>query len=178
MATSSRSEESPRAYARGGGGGDLVVPVLAGAFALYFLYDTWDLAWEARINGLLIGLPLLGLVALKISMVLSQALRGSVTLDLGELGARNVNQAKRAALIAIFVAFALLLEHLGTTLSLFLALLLSLVTLGVRRPSLLIFVPVGTSLFVYTLFILFLRKRFPSGPVEWFLDALLRGGSA
>jgi hypothetical protein len=173
----SGSSDGPRATVRGGGG-DLIIPVLAGAFAVYFLYDTWDLAWEARINGLLIGLPLLSLVALKVSLVLSQALQGRLTLDLGELGARNVNQAKRAALIAIFVGFALLLEHLGTTLCLFLALLLSLLTLGVRRPSLLVFVPVGTSLFVYTLFILFLRKRFPSGPVEWFLDALLHGGGA
>lgn len=157
-------------------GADLLIPAAAGLFALYFFWDTWALKWEARINGILIGVPLLSLVALKIASTIIAVFKGSASIRLGALAAWTRDQRRRLLLFTVFAGFALLIGWLGVTLSLFLALLASLWILDVRGPAVLALVPAGTAALVYILFIAVLDKRMPYGPVEYLFASLLGGG--
>lgn len=158
-------------------GADLVIPALAALFAFYFFWDTWRLDWEARINGFLIGIPLLVLVAVKAASVLVRVGRGGATLGLGTLVRWDDNQRRRLTLLAILVGLALTLPALGVTLGLFLALVLSMLTLGVRSVPVLALVPTVASGTVYLLFIVLLHKRMPYGPIENGLALLFQGAS-
>ncbi|MCT7376669.1 tripartite tricarboxylate transporter TctB family protein [Chelativorans salis] len=157
-------------------GADLLIPAVAGLFALYFFWDTWNLKWEARINGILIGVPLLGLIVLKIASMAIAITEGRASMRLGSIAAWTPDQRRRLVLLAVFAGFAMLIGWLGVTLSLFLALLASLWILDVRSPALLVLLPAGTAALVYVLFIAVLDKRMPYGPVENLLAPLLVGG--
>ena len=158
-------------------GSDLIVPVLAAVFAFYFLWDTRNLIWEARLNGILIIVPLLALVVFQVGRILLRARSGQATLAIGGLAEWNVNQRKRLLLIGIFFALAVTINQLGVTLALFLSLLGCLWVLGVRRPLVLTLVPTVTALSVYLLFIALLDKRMPYGPVEWLLAPIFNRGA-
>ncbi|WP_159586649.1 tripartite tricarboxylate transporter TctB family protein [Chelativorans xinjiangense] len=168
-------ETSPSAQRRALGA-DLLIPVFAGLFALYFFWDTWGLKWEARINGILIGVPLLGLIVLKITSTVIAATKGEASMRLGTITAWSPDQRRRLLLFAVFAGFAMLIGWLGVTLSLFFALLAGLWILDVRSPAVLALLPAGTAALVYVLFIAVLDKRMPYGPVENLLAPLLVGG--
>lgn len=158
-------------------GSDLIIPLLAAVFALYFLWDTRNLVWEARLNGVLIIVPLLGLVVFQVGRILLSVRSERSTLAFGELLEWNVNQRKRLLLLAIFFGLAITINHLGVTLALFLSLLGCLSVLGVSRPIVLTLVPTLTALSVYLLFIALLDKRMPHGPIEWLLAPLFNRGA-
>ncbi|WP_163269487.1 tripartite tricarboxylate transporter TctB family protein [Chelativorans alearense] len=171
-----QSRETSPSARRQASGADLLIPIFAGLFALYFFWDTWGLKWEARINGILIGVPLLGLIVLKIASTVIAVAEGKASMRLGTIIAWSPDQRQRLLLFAVFTGFAVLIGWLGVTLSLFLALLASLRILDVRSPAVLALLPAGTSALVYILFIAVLDKRMPYGPVENMLAPLLTGG--
>ncbi len=154
-------------------GAALVVPLLAAALTAYFLIDSSRLVWEARANGTVIGVILLGLVALQLFRIGREVLATRATPGFGDLVERSPLQAQRLGLIAIMVVFILLAPWVGTTGGLFLSLFLSMVVLGVRSPAILLGVSTAVGATVYILFIYLLDSRLPTGPVEAAIGALL-----
>lgn len=153
-------------------GGDLIIPVMAGGFTLYFLAETNHLAWEARANGVVIGGLLLLLIALQIGRTVLRRFIGHGNLGLGDLGTRDAVQVKRLAIIAVLILFVGTIGYLGTSLALFLTMGALMWILGVRKPTTLLMGSVGIAAVVYLGFILFLGTRLPRGPVENLLAAL------
>lgn len=157
-------------------GGDLVIPILAAAFTIYFLITTAGLDWEARANGVLIGVTLLVLVALQVGQTALKVATGGATLGLGELAEATPAQGRRLALIAILAAFIGTLPWLGTSLGLTLTMAASMAVLGVRSPRVLAGVSLGTAAAVYLLFIALLGAQLPAGPVEDLIARLSGAG--
>jgi hypothetical protein len=151
-------------------GADLVIPALAAAFAAYFLYSVAGLAWEARANGVLIGVTLLVLIAAQAARILLQLRRGTGDLGLEPLLAPRNALGRRLALAAVAVAFIATLPWLGLTLGLLVAMLAALWVSGVRRPAALALVPLGVAASAYLLFIFVLDSEFPHGPIERLLS--------
>ena len=147
-------------------GADLVIPALAGAFAVYFLFSVADLAWEASANGVLIGVILLVLVAAQLARIGLKIARGEGSLDLEPLWAPREALLRRLGLVVITIAFITTLQWLGLTLGLLLALGGALWASGVRRRTTLILVPVAVAASAYLLFIVVLQSEFPHGPIE------------
>jgi hypothetical protein len=154
-------------------GGDLIIPILAAAFTLYFLVDSADLVWEARANGTVIGVVLLALIAAQIVRMASALRAGRATLGLGPFAALDVAQRKRIALLIVLVVFVATIHWLGTTLGVFLAMLASMWALGYRDPGRSTLIAAVTAAAVYLLFIALLQTRLPAGPVERLLAPLL-----
>jgi hypothetical protein len=153
-------------------GGDLIIPILAAAFTVYFLVDSADLVWEARANGTVIGVVLLGLIAVQVARMASALRAGRATLSLGPFAALDEAQRKRIALLIVLVVFVATIHWLGTTLGVFLTMLAAMWALGYRdlgRSTLIAAVTAGT---VYLLFIALLQTRLPAGPVERLLAPL------
>ena len=155
-------------------GADLVIPALALAFATYFFVDIYDLAWEAKANGVLIGTILLVLIAIQLARLGLVLARGGGRLGFATLlGPREVLPA-RLALVGITVAFIAAAPWLGLTLALFLAMAAALRAMGLKswKKNLLLSFIVAAS--AWGLFIALLDSDMPRGPVEGLLSKMMR----
>ena len=153
-------------------GADLVIPALALGFAAYFFFSIADLAWEAKANGVLIGVILVVLIAAQLARIGTRLARGEGDLRIDPLWLPRDALGKRIAMVVLTVAFIAALEWLGLTLSLLLAMLAALHVMGVRKPSTLLWVSAAVAAAAYLLFIATLDSAFPHGPIEKLLAAL------
>ena len=158
-------------------GADLIIPLLAAGLTIYFLASTSSLVWEARANGTVIGAVLLILIAMQALKVGRQLRARQGILSLGDLVERSPVQAQRLGLFAIMTLFILVIPWVGTTLGLLLSMLAGMWILGVRDLRYLFGVSFAVAATVYILFMVLLKSRLPSGPLEAVLGSLLWGGS-
>lgn len=154
-------------------GADLIIPGLALAFALYFFASTFDLLWEAKANGVIIGTALVILIAFQTGRVALQVMRGEGGLGLDPIWQPREMAWKRVGLVATTALFIAAMPWLGLTLALWLGILAQLWIIGVRRKKILFWLPTATAAAVYALFIAVLDSGFPHGPIENLLAPLL-----
>ena len=147
-------------------GADLVIPLLALCFAIYFFWSITDLAWEAKANGVVIGVALIALVVVQVVRIAYAVAQGRGDLRTDPLWQPGDVLRKRLGMVAVTVAFILLLQVLGLTLSLFSAMAVALWIMGVRKPSLILGIAFGVAAAAYLLFIAALDAGFPHGPIE------------
>lgn len=147
-------------------GADLVIPALALGFAVYFFWSIADLAWEAKANGVAIGTALVALLAIQIARIAVQVAKGEGDLRADPLWQPSDVLAKRVGMVLVTIAFIAVLEILGLTLSLFAAMAAALVIMGVRRPSVVLWISFAVAAAAYLLFIAVLDSAFPHGPIE------------
>jgi hypothetical protein len=147
-------------------GADLVIPALALGFALYFFWSIADLAWEAKANGVVIGAALIVLVVAQVARIALAVAQGRADLRTDTLWQPRDVLVKRLGMVAITVAFILLLQVLGLTLALFVSMAAALWLMGVRRPGLLLGIAFGVAASAYLLFIAVLDAGFPHGVIE------------
>lgn len=154
-------------------GADLLVPALALGFAAYFFFSIADLAWEAKANGVMIGAVLVALVAAQLARIAAGLAHGEGDLRADPLWQPRDALVKRLGMVLITVAFIAVLEWLGLTLALLIAMLAALRVMGVRKLSQLLWVSSAVAASAYLLFIAILDSAFPHGPVERLLAPLL-----
>jgi hypothetical protein len=147
-------------------GADLVIPVLALGFAIYFFWSIADLAWEAKANGVVIGAVLVGLVAVQLTRIAIDVAKGRGDLRTDPLWRPREVLFKRIGMVGVTIAFIALLQLLGLTLSLFVAMAAALVIMGVRRASTVLLISLAVAAAAYLLFIALLDSSFPHGPIE------------
>jgi Tripartite tricarboxylate transporter TctB family len=151
-------------------GADLVIPVLALGFALYFFWSIADLAWEAKANGVVIGAVLVGLAVLQIGRIAVDVVKGRGDLRTDPLWQPREVLFKRIGMVLVTIAFIALLQLLGLTLSLFVAMAAALIIMGVRRVSTVLLISLAVAAAAYLLFIAVLDSSFPHGPIEKLLS--------
>jgi Tripartite tricarboxylate transporter TctB family len=151
-------------------GADLVIPLLALGFAIYFFWSITDLAWEAKANGVVIGAALIALVVIQVARIALAVTQGQGDLRTDPLWQPADVLWKRLGMVAVTVAFILLLQVLGLTLSLFAAMAVALWLMGVRRVSVVLGISFGVAAAAYLLFIAVLDAGFPHGLIEKLLS--------
>jgi len=158
-------------------GQELIIPALAVGFTGYYFWTVEELAWEAKANGIVVGAILLVLVALLLARIGWQVSRGEATLGVS-LGGDPAADRQRLALLGLCAAFLALLPALGTSIALGLMLFACMRVLGARHWPSLIGVSVVTPLLVWATLIVGIGTRFPRGPFEQAMAALLGLGGA
>ena len=153
-------------------GADLVIPALALGFAIYFFFSIADLAWEAKANGVVIGIALIALVVVQLARIALAVAQGRGDLRTEPLWLPRDVLGKRIGMVLVTVAFIALLQTLGLTLSLLVAMAAALVIVGVRKVSIVLGISFGVAAAAYALFIALLDAGFPRGPVEQLLARL------
>jgi hypothetical protein len=153
-------------------GADLVIPALALGFAVYFFWSIDDLGWEAKANGVLIGTVLIVLIAIQLARAGTQFAQGTGDLRADPLWLPRDVLGKRVGMVLTAVVFIAVLEWLGLTLSLLLAMGIALWLMGVRKPATIAGVSFAVAAAAYLLFIAILDSAFPHGPVEQLLARL------
>ncbi len=153
-------------------GADLVIPLLALAFAVYFFISIADLAWEAKANGVLIGTVLVVLIGLQAVRIGTRLVRGTGVLSFDRLLQPHYAQGKRIGMVLLTVLFIATIKWLGLTLALFLAMAASLYVMGVRKRAHLFWVSFAVAAAAYLMFVAALDSDIPHGPVEKLIAAL------
>ncbi len=147
-------------------GADLVIPLLALAFAAYFFWSIVDLVWEAKANGVVIGTVLVALVLVQLARIGLRVVRGEADLRTDPLWEPRDVLGKRIGMVLVTIAFIVLLQVLGLTLALFVAMAAGLWIMGVRKPARLLAISFGVAATAYLLFIVALDAGFPHGLIE------------
>jgi len=154
-------EEKPRALAA-----DLVIPVVALAFTLYFFYSTRELGWEARANGLIVGALLIILGVVQIGRVVVDYVRKRGTFSFGPLVEPTDVFHKRLGMLAITILFVAMLPWLGLGIGLFAAMAASLALMGVRPYARVLKVSAIITVVCWIGFVVVLDVGLPQGPLE------------
>jgi hypothetical protein len=154
-------------------GADLIIPGTASALAVYYLVSTADLAWEARATGTTIAMILLALSALLLFRSFGLAIAGRIRLGFGDLFEASSFNAQRVALIVLAALFVAAIHWAGTTLGIFVLLILMMLVTGVRSPRQIVLIATASAMTVYLLFIYLLNSRMPRGYLEGLLGQIL-----
>ena len=161
--------EPPKAY-----GADLVIPVLAAAFTIYFLYTIAGLEWEAKANGIFVGVALLALVAVQVVRSVIGIARGRGRLTFGPLLEPREALPRRLGMMAITIAFVVTVPWLGLGLGLFIALAAGFAVMGVRPWRRLLLTSFIVAAVSTVLFNAVLDTGLPKGPVEKLVERIAR----
>jgi len=153
-------------------GDELVLPIVALLFALYYFYTIKDLAWEAQINGFLIGSVLILLVLIFLARTGLEVIRRQASLEFSDLFRWGPFQAARLGLFGLAVAYVLVIPYAGYTLTTLAFLAAAMFVLGVRSLVKILGISLILSFTGYYLFIALLDTRFPPGPVEKLIETL------
>ncbi|HZD89313.1 MAG TPA: tripartite tricarboxylate transporter TctB family protein [Pseudolabrys sp.] len=148
-------------------GGQLIIPVAAIAFTLYYFTTILDTPWTAQVSAFCVGTVLLGLCVTFVAWQIYEQRRGRVTFGLGELFTHADIRSGRAAIFALTLLYVYLIQWGGFTITTFCFLFLSIAILNrwrrLGRAALVSFVMVIAG---YLLFIIAFDVRFPRGPFE------------
>lgn len=173
----SRPMKPDKAESRRQLGGELVIPVMAIAFTLYYFSTIWNSPWTAQVSAFLVGGILLlvcGVFLLRCILWLS---RGEGSLGFSNLFSMDDIRTGRIGLFAATVGFCVFIEQLGFTLTTFLFLLASMTVLAKgRRFGLIVGLSVLISLVGWAVFIVAFDTRFPRGWFETTMKAVLANG--
>ena len=159
-------------------GGQLVIPVAGVLFTLYYFTTIIDSPWTAQVSAVLIGGILIALSLAFIAKMGYRVYRRRATLGLNELyNARDLTSG-RAALFAITLGYIILIEWGGFTITTFLFLFCSMLLLNHgKRKARAAIVSLAMALGGYVLFILAFDTRFPRGPFEIMMKAVIENGN-
>jgi hypothetical protein len=151
-------------------GADLAIPLAAVGFAAYFFGSIAELAWEAKANGVIIGTALVVLALIQVLRIAVRVARGEANLATGPLWQPADVIGKRIGMVLVTIAFIALLQVLGLTLALLLAMAAALVVMGVRKPLTVLWISAAVAAAAYILFIAVLDSAFPHGLIEKLLS--------
>ena len=158
-------------------GGQLVIPVVAVVFTLYYFSTILDSPWTAQVSAFIIGFVLIALCLVSITKSGLLVARKQADLKIAELLSTPEFFNGRGALFAFTFSYILLIDWGGFTITTFIFLFLSMMVLDNGKRKLLAFLVAGAmSLSGYALFILAFDTRFPRGPFENMMEALLSNG--
>ncbi len=158
-------------------GADLVIPVLAVIFTLYYFSTIWNSPWTAQVSAFAIGGVLLLLCGLFCLKVARQFMHGEGRFTFTSLVNFEDVRTGRVALLFTTVGFCWLIDDLGFTLTTFLFLWLSMAILGAfKRLVLVTVVSAIMSLGGWAVFIWAFDTRFPRGWFENLMQTVIANG--
>ncbi len=154
-------------------GGELIIPILALVFTLYYISTVINSPWTAQLNAFMVGSVLIILVLLFLGYAAREVLQGRATLGASNLFAPYGILPKRLGFMAISLGYLILLPWLGFTLTTFLFMAASMMLLGnARRPVVYVVAAAVVAVIALLVFIVLFQKRLPKGPVEFLLQAV------
>ncbi len=156
-----------------GVGAELLIPVAALVFTLYYFSTIWNSPWTAQVSAFFIGTILIVLVAVFLIKTSVALLRGHAHLGIGDLLAPRTLMPVRIGLLLITLGYVILVKWGGFTLTTWVFLFGAMLILNRGQRKRLIAVLSGVlALSGYLLFIVAFETRFPRGPFENLMRSL------
>lgn len=155
-------------------GGELVIPVMALLFTLYYFWTIIDVPWSAQVSAFFVGTILIVLICIFFVKTVGRIRRGEASLAMGALFEPTAYIPKRLALFGITLGFIYFVQYLGFTITVFLFLSSAMLLLGNgRRKGFIFSLSAVLALAGWALFIWAFHTRFPAGPFETMMKGLL-----
>ena len=157
---------------------DCIIPAMALAFTVYYLTTITEVPWISQASAIVVsGLLLLSIMAFVIRSVWrirqhqeTLQFKGAFHHLLGYIPI----SLKRVALLLLAIAYVWLIDSLGFTLTTFIFVFIGIVLLSsLSNWKNALIVSLSCSVIGYIVFIYFFKTRFPTGPIEDWLKAIL-----
>ena len=154
-------------------GGELIIPVAAIAFTVYYFTTILDVPWSAQVSAFFIGSILILLIIVYFIRTAVELRRGEVSLRLGQIYEPVSFIPRRIALAALTIGYIVFIRWGGFTLTTFVFLALAMLLLNEgRRKGLILILSAVFAIGGWLLFIFAFETRFPAGPFEQFMKGL------
>ncbi len=154
-------------------GGDLIIPVVALAFTVYYFITIIDVPWTAQVSAFFVGSILILLLLIFFIRTALSLGRGEVSLRVGEILEPVMLVPRRIALFALTIGYVLLIQWAGFTITTFVFLFLAMLVLNEgRKKGLILILSAVFAIGGWLLFIVAFETRFPAGPFEQFMKGL------
>jgi hypothetical protein len=151
-------------------GADLVIPIAALLFTIYYFYTIINAPWTAQVAAFLVGSVLIILIVLFVVKCILQLRSGVGAFNFDTLVDPKSYLPKRISLLVLTTAYIFSVPVLGFTITTFLFLLMAMLVLsGGQKKRFIFFLALVLSLGGYALFIVAFKTRFPAGPFETFM---------
>ncbi len=151
-------------------GSELIIPIAALFFTIYYFYTIWDAPWTAQVAAFIVGSILILLVIGFVIKSVKSLRAGEGVLDFSNLIKPKSLVPKRAVLLGLTLAFILTVPFLGFTITTFLFLTAAMSMLSdFQKKRFILGLAAVLSLGGYLLFIVAFDTRFPEGPFEIFM---------
>ena len=148
-------------------GSDLVIPLAALCFTIYYFYTIINAPWTAQVAAFLVGSVLIVLVILFVVKCIRSLNAGVGALNVDTLIEPKAYVPKRLGLLVLTLAYNFIVPTLGFTITTFLFLNMAMLLLGGgKKKRFILFLSTILSLGGYLLFIVAFKTRFPAGPFE------------
>jgi hypothetical protein len=157
---------------------DCIIPILALAFTVYYLTTITEVPWISQASAFVVsGLLLLSIIAFIIRSAWrirqhQETLRveGAFRELLGDM---PIN-LKRISLLLLAIAYVWFIDGLGFTLTTFIFVFSGIILLSsLANWKNALMISLSCSVIGYIVFIYFFKTRFPAGPIEHWLKAVL-----
>lgn len=156
-----------------GVGAELLIPLAALVFTLYYFSTIWNSPWTAQVSAFFIGTILIVLVAVFLIKTSVALLRGHAHLGIGDLLAPRTLMPVRIGLLLITLGYVILVKWGGFTLTTWVFLFGAMLILNRgQRKRLIAVLSAILALSGYLLFIVAFETRFPRGPFENLMRSL------
>lgn len=155
-------------------GGELVIPVAAFAFTVYYFATIWHSPWTAQVNAVLVGALLFICLAVLAVRIARQRLSGAINFSFADLVSPPELLAKRLAFAALVLGYIIAIDYGGFTLTTFVFLAAAIMLLHgtghwLRDTCL----AAAMALIGYAVFVIAFETRFPEGPFEHLVKMVL-----
>lgn len=158
-------------------GGELVIPIIAVGFTLYFFSTIWNSPWTAQVSAFMVGGVLLTVCAIFFVRCAIWLSRGEGTLGFGNVVTIDDIRTGRIGLLLTTIGYVAFIDNLGFTLMTFLFLAVSMLILAKgERPVFIVAISAAMALTGWALFIWAFDTRFPRGWFENTMKAVLANG--
>ncbi|ESR23023.1 tripartite tricarboxylate transporter TctB family protein [Lutibaculum baratangense] len=146
---------------------ELIIPIGAIAFGIYYLSTVWSLPFQARVVGIYVS----GAIAI-LSLIIFVRLAREFASGRKSLGFRGfftdpTAEVRRWGVLVMTVLFIALMPLLGFTVSLFLFVLGTVLMIaGMERLKHALIIASATTVIAFAIFILLVKVRFPLSIVD------------
>jgi len=148
-------------------GSELIIPIAALLFTIYYFYTIIDAPWTAQVAAFIVGTVLIVLILMFLVKCIRWISTGQGTLNFDTLTKPKSFLIKRIGLLVLTISYIFVVPALGFTITTFLFLFMAMLLLSEGHKKRLIFsLSAILSLGGYLLFILAFKTRFPAGPFE------------
>lgn len=157
---------------------DLIIPVLALIFAVYYLTTITEVPWISQASAITVSALLALAIAAFFIRTAYRIKRKRETIAFEKTTTDKTVTVKRIMLLGLTIAYVYLIEPLGFTLTTICFLFLGIVLLSSlanwKNAALISLI---SALIGYVVFIYFFQTRFPQGVIELYIEGLLGHGA-
>jgi hypothetical protein len=153
---------------------ELIIPILAIAFAIYYLSTVWALPFQAKVVGIYVS-SAIGVLSLLLFIRFGrQLMSGTKALNWNGFFTGLDDEVRRWGLLIATALFIFLMPATGFVVTLFVYVFVCVVLVGGRERLMAAGVTaVSITATAFVIFILFVKVRFPQSAVDEFLKALV-----